>query len=308
MKSKLFYLVVILAVVFTQSLNAQSDLNAAQLDSFIYSKMEQQHWPGLSMCIVRDGEIIQNGSFGFANIEQNIEVSDSTIFLIASISKTVTATALMQLYEDDEFGLDDNINNYLRPELQIINPYFPDDSITFRQLLTHTSSIDYDYGLDFGGDLYTWGFDPPLPLDSLLINYFMPGGDYYSRGPFNNYRPGAAFEYSNMGITLVGYLVEEISGTPFEDYCQQNIFTPLGMTETSWFLAELDSNLLAMPYDYVDGDYVPIGQYSPAIWPAGNIRTSAAQYSRFLMAFMNMGELDGVRILDSATVELMTTP
>jgi CubicO group peptidase (beta-lactamase class C family) len=266
--------------------------------------MEQYHFPGLSTCIVKDGEIIHNGSYGFANFVKNREVTDSTTFVLASISKTITATAIMQLWEDGLFGLDDNINDYLPSELQIINPWFPVDPITFRQLLTHTSSIDMDWNLIYS--LWCWGCDSPIALDSLLVNYFMPGGEYNSWGPFNNWAPGTAYDYSNPAIALTGYLVEVIADTPFADYCQKNIFTPLGMHETSWFLSGLDTNNIAAPHGYTNQyDFYP--HYGDPFYPAGMLRTSAVQLARFMTAFMQLGEFDGIRILDSATVELMTT-
>ncbi len=230
-------------------------LDSAALDSFIIATMDQYHIPGVSACIIREGDVYWTGAYGYANIEQNQPVTDSTTFIIASSSKPFTATALMQLWEEGLFGLDDNINNYLPPELQIINPSFPNDSITFYQLLTHTSSIDNDFYYYVNlASIYSWGSDSPVSLDSFLVNYFMSGGSYYSLGPFNNWAPGAQWEYSNVAVTLIGYLVEAIADTPFADYCQENIFTPLGMYETSWFLAGLDTSNIAVPYSYTNLD------------------------------------------------------
>ena len=111
------------------------------LDSFIVAKMDQYHFPGLSACIVKDDQIIWKNVYGYANIEENRLVTDSTLFFLASVSKPVTGTAIMQLWEQGLFNLDDDINNYL--PFQVRNPSHPNDPITFQMLLTHTSSI-YD--------------------------------------------------------------------------------------------------------------------------------------------------------------------
>ena len=278
--------------------------DSAALDSLIAGTLSAHHIPGLSACLLKDGLLKWTGSYGYADIEQGREVSDSTLFYLASISKTVTATAVMQLWEDGRFDLDDDINAYLPPQLQLTNPLYPDDAVTFRMLLAHTSSIDYDWSLI--NSLISWGSDCPIPLESFLIDYFMPGGSYYSHGPFAGWAPGSRYQYCNQAFALLGYLVEAIAGTSLETYCRENIFLPLGMDETSWFLSELDLDRIAVPYKY-SGGYVPYGHYGLVVYPAAQLRTSAPQLARYLAAYMRMGELDGYRILDSATVDLMTS-
>ena len=275
------------------------------IDSLITTTMNNYHIPGLSACIVRDGEIIWNGAYGYADIENNIEVTDSTLFSLASISKPFTGTALMQLWEADSFELDDNINDYLN-DFQVHIPSHYNDTITFRMLLTHTSSIDDNWTVL--NNLTFWGGDSPIPLDSFLINYFTPGGIYYNT-PLNfvSAAPGTVFHYSNVGVTLAAYLVETISNIPFEQYCQDSLFSPLGMNETSWFLSNLDTNHIALPYYYSGGSYHSYGHYGLPIYPAASLRTSAVQLAHLIIAFMQKGHIDGSRILDSSTVDLMTT-
>jgi hypothetical protein len=106
---------------------------------------------------------------------------------------------------------------------------------------------------------------------------------------------------------LIGYLVEEIANVPFEQYCQDSIFIPLGMNETSWFLSNMDTNNIALPYYYSSGSYHSYGHYGLPNYPAGQLRTSAVQYVQHLITFMQKGQNDGIRILDSSTVELITT-
>jgi len=158
-------------------------MNSTQIDSFIISTMNTYHIPGVSACIIRDGQLIWNGAYGYADIDNNIEVTDSTLFKLASLSKPFVGTALMQLWENGLFELDEDINNYL--PFQVRNPSHLNDSITFHMLLTHTSSINDNWLiLD---SLITWGSDSPIPLDSFLTNYLVPGGVLWSSSNYNTW-------------------------------------------------------------------------------------------------------------------------
>jgi CubicO group peptidase (beta-lactamase class C family) len=269
------------------------------LDSVIVSKMNQYHIPGLAASIVKEGEIFWTGAYGFANIEDSIEVTDSTLFMLASVSKTVTGVALMQLWEKGLFNLDEDINNYL--PFDVINLNYPDSIITFRMLLTHTSSIN-----DNWDEMPYYVGDSPIPLGEYLENYLAPWGSYYHPINYNNFAPGTSWDYCNIAVALVGYLVEVLTGD-FSTYTKDSIFTPLDMNETAWFLSELDTTHIARPYYYSGGNYHAYAHFGYSDYPAGQLRTSTLQLSNFLIAFMEGGEISGTRILDSNTVELMTT-
>ncbi|UCE17264.1 MAG: serine hydrolase [Gemmatimonadota bacterium] len=277
----------------------------ADLDSCFIGRMEDYNLPGLAACIIKDGEIIWTGSYGWANIERGIEVSDTTVFEMYSISKTVVGVALMQLWEENLFELDDTINDYLSA-FQVIHPQFPDTPITFLMLMTHTSSIMDEWGALLAVE--SIGVDSPIPLGEFLEDYLTPGGAYYSaEDNFGPWRPGTQYEYSNVGSALGGYLVEEITGVPFAQYCRDFLFTPLKMEETSWFLADLDTNTIAMPYRGIGDAFVPFGYLGLPVYPCGQLKTSVLHLARHLIAFMQRGQIDGVRILESSTVDLMTT-
>jgi CubicO group peptidase (beta-lactamase class C family) len=277
-------------------------LTPAEVDSLILYAMSSYRIPGVAACAVKDGRIIWTGSYGYAIIERDIPVADTTLFMLASISKTFTGAALLQLWEAGLFGLDDDINDYL--PFTVFNPNHPDSVITFRSLLTHTSSIKDNWDVMYA--VYVYG-DSPIPLGEYVEGYLTPGGEYYSAtANFYTWAPEHGWSYCNEAFALVAYLVEIISGIPFDQYCNDSLFTPLGMYETSWFLADLDTNNVAMPYHYSGGTYVPQGYYGYADYPAGQLRTSSIQLARHLLAFLQMGEIDGVRILDSTTVEEMT--
>jgi CubicO group peptidase (beta-lactamase class C family) len=279
-------------------------LDSTELDSFIVAKMTQYHIPGVATCVTKDADVVWTGAYGWGNIEDSVAATDTTMFLLASISKLITGTAVMQLCEDSLFGLDDPINDYL-DSFQVVNPYYQNTPITFRMLLTHTSQIEDNWTcLE---TLYTFGADSPIPLGDFLEGYLVPGGEYYSSDIWTPFPPGEKHWYSNVGFTLLGYLVEEISGVPFDQYCDSEIFAPLGMNRTSWRLARLDRSTIAMPYDWTGGTHVPYGHYAFPFYPCGLLRSSSLDLSRFLRAFLQGGELEGNRILESSTVDMMTT-
>jgi len=278
--------------------------DSAFLDTFLMAKMDTFHLPGLAASIIKDGEIIWTGTYGWARIEDSIPVTDTTSFNLGSISKTVTAVAAMQVWEQGFFGLDDDINKHL--PFTVVNPYHPNDSITPRMTLIHTSSIRKNTSIT--GPLVVYDGDSPVPLDTFLYNYLTPSGYWYNLNNFNTTVPGTYLEYSGCGLALGGYLVPAVTVDSFQTFCQQHIFGPLGMNNTAWFYRDLDTNNVAILYHYVGGQYYLTYAYpSTPHYPAGTLKSSILDISRFLTAFMQYGELDSVRILDSTTVALMRT-
>ncbi len=277
--------------------------NLQLLDSAIIRRMETYNIPGLAAGIIKNGELVWTGSYGLANIERNIPVNDSTMFMLASISKTVGTAALMQLWERGEFALDDNISDYL--PIDIINPNFPGSAITFRQILAHTSSLNDNW--DVMSSTYCEG-DTPIPLEEYVADYFVPGGVYYdSAKNFNLWAPATRWDYCNHGFVLVGYLVQAITGIPFDQYCNDSLFTPLGMNHTSWFLAGLDTNNVAMPYRSTGYSYIPYGHFGYADYPAGALRSNVHDLAQHLIVCTEHGQAGGVRVLDAATIDTLTT-
>jgi len=285
--------------VFLVSALSYCSLYSQTLDDFIIEQMNQNHIPGLAACIVRQGEVLWSGNYGMANFDANIPVSSTTIFMLASVAKTVTATALMQVYENNRFQLDDSINAFL--PFAVRNPRYPETPITFRMLLTHTSAIQDNFDVM----PYVDG-DPTIPLGEYLEDYLTPGGKYYDPNRnFYAFRPGTNWAYSNIGIALAGYLVEAITGIPFDTFCNDSIFAPLGMSNTAWFLRDLDTTLIARPY-YFDGvNYVDYGLYGYADYPDGQLRTTVTSLAKFLQANIQYGALCDERILDSSTVRMI---
>ncbi|KYK19980.1 hypothetical protein AYK24_04525 [Thermoplasmatales archaeon SG8-52-4] len=273
-----------------------------EIDEKIKDEMNSKHIPGLSAAIVIDDTVVWQNSYGYANIEENKYVNNDTLFKIASVSKTITATALMQLFEQNYFELQDPINDYL--PYNVIHPQYPSKDITFHMLLTHSSGINdnWEYMFHFVGD-------SPISYQTFLGEYLVQGGLFYNEtNNFCSWEPGTSWDYSNVGVALVGYLVEIISGMNFTSYCESNIFEPLDMEESGWYLRDLDESHIAMPYHWNGIEYEPYGHIGWVDVPAGDLRTSSSQLIKFLSMYIQNGSYNSKKILDSDTVSLMLTP
>ena len=274
--------------------------DSAMIDSIITSEMNAKSIPGFASIIIKNNRIIWNKNYGYKNREQQLPVEDSTIFLIASTSKTFVATAVMQLWENGMIDLESSISNYLPDNFKVVNPYFPNDSITLKMLMTHTSSIQDNWTIL---DPLTTCGDSPIKLDSFLINYFTPGGKYYTGSNFYNYHPGQKWNYSNVEASLVAMIIENLTGKTFDEYCRDSIFTPLSMNTASYFLDGMDEDEIATPYFYLK----PLCHEGHPLYPSGMLRTNKLELSNFLLAYMNNGQFNNSRILDSTTIAYMLT-
>jgi CubicO group peptidase (beta-lactamase class C family) len=277
---------------------------------------------GMSVVIVRNGTVAFSRGYGTADVSRQIPITDSTLYRIASISKSVTATALMQLYEQGKFGLDEDAGRYLGFTLR--NPNFPTDSITFRELLSHTGSLRDGSGYD-GFLSATYNSTPVPPLQALLV----PGGTYYTANMWSNSRAPSSgyFTYANIDFGIIGTLVEKISGERFDVYCLNHLLRPLGIT-ASFNIQDIPNiNNVAVLYRKPGGVWTPqadnyrgtkpqprdMSGYIPGtngmiFAPQGGLRVSAADLARFMLVHMNGGIYNGARILRDTTVARMQTP
>lgn len=287
--------------VFICNLFAQSNI-----DMKINLAMQNYKLPGLSAAIIKNGNIVWKMSYGYADIEKKIPVTDSTLFMLASISKTFVGVALLQQWEKYKFSLDEDINNYL--DFPVRNPNFPEVPITFRMLLTHTSSICGDGKFqNLKLPDFTWGYDHPTTIGEFLKDFFILGRKYYNSNNFNNLKPGTVFDYSSIAPTLIAYLVERLSSLTFEQYCQQNIFAPLKMNQSSWFLNNINQTRLAIPYQFQNNKYVKYLHRGTPLYPCGWLKTDINQLSNYLIALMQKGVYKENHILNSASIDSMTT-
>lgn len=276
------------------------------LDGFIDTQRRGGDIPGLAVALVEAGEVSFAQGYGWADIAQRRPATADTVFPVASITKTVTAMGVMRLVEQGRLGLDEALGRHL--DFPVVNPRHPDTQITVRQLLSHTSSIsDAKY---YAVDFRVPGHDASLPLGEMLKSYLVPGGEYYSSDDcYAAGVPGSAWNYSNIGFALLGYLVERIGGgEDFRAQMRRDIFRPLGMTRSYWTLAETPAAFSPTPYDEVDGKLVAIGADAFPDYPAGMIRASVTDFARYLAACADGGAAYGARLLSKDGMARMLTP
>ena len=298
-ESRLLQVALALSLFLALAVSAKAD----ELDEFIEQKMARAHVPGAAVAVVKDDRIVMARGYGWAHIERGVRVTPETAFLMASVSKLVTATALMQAHDDGGFALDDAVGDHAPVSLE--NPRHPDVAITFRQLLAHASSIRDNW--DVLDAFYVAG-DSPVRLKRFLARYLLPGGDLFDLdGNFYRSAPGSAVRYSNVGSALAGGLVSLVGSRGFDRSCRERIFEPLGMTNTGWRLRDMDPNTLAMPYEYRrgSGEWVAYGHYGFPDYPNGLLRSSVLDMARFVIAHMNDGAFGETRILAPGTAREM---
>lgn len=286
----LFFLVSNLQV----SAQTPNEILATELNDFIEAHMAVQDIPGLSASIVKKGKVVWEAAFGTANFDTQSPVTLQTEFTLASISKLFTATACAQLWENGTIDLDENINTYL--PITILNPNFPTIPITVRQLLQHKSSLH-----DSESDLQLWDEigDPIYDLPTFCASYFIANGDLYQASNWGNTAPdSSSYWYSNAGYTLLGYIVQEASGIPFNEYCHQFILAPLEMNTAGWFYADVDPSDVAMPYN---NSLQPFGYYSVPEYPAAMLKANVKELSNFLIAYTQGGIFENIQLFNSST-------
>ena len=262
----------------------------AFLDAFFAEQMEALHIPGAVVVFVKDGEVFLAKGYGFADLENQKPVDlDQTLFRAGSVSKLFTATAIMQLAEQGRLDLDDPVNQYLQ-DFQLDDNY--PNPVTIANLLTHTGG--FDEKLTGTG---TWDPSELVPLGEYLAANMPP----------RVMPPGDQISYSNHGYTLAGYLVEEISGFPFAQYVDENIFQPLGMNRSS-FEEPLPARLapdMAIGYIYGIGTYQPLPLDLLNVAPAGSLYTTGTDMARFMISHLQDGRYEEGRILEESTAQEM---
>ncbi len=290
---------------FQQEKERLLSIDKLDFDNNIGFLMKYGHFPSISACIINKNEVVWSDGFGFSDKENDILATDETVYQIASITKTVTGSALMQLFDLGYFELDDDVNEFLPFELR--NPNFPDEPITYRMLLSHsTSLIGTNSYWDIG--FYTEG--PPFEdyPDPWLENYLTPNGTIYDPNIWSeSYAPGERSSYANINFDIIAYLVEIISSEPFYEYCENYIFEPLEMDKTSFRLTDYDSEEVAIPYFWnpFTRKHERSQNWVFIHYPAGGLFTTVSDLSHFLIAHMNGGVYNGTRILNESTVEEM---
>lgn len=308
----------------TAAVYGQEPDQLTALNDYIDFKMKRDKIPGLAACLIKDGKIVWSKGYGWGNVEQKVPMTVKSVQGVASISKLFTAIAVMQLAEQKKIGLDDPINKYLAFKIQ--HPDHPDVEITISQILSHTAAISNGPSL---WRSYQCG-EQTMTLEEWVKAYFLPTGKFYHReGNFARWHPGEKFLYSNAGYGLLSYLVEVVSGIPFNQFCRKNIFDPLEMQNTSFDISDVRKENLCTMYSYgynmdlerdlmqpgIDcgkitlGDYFfPLCNHTAPTVGAGGLYSGVEQLSKLLMTLMNGGVFKDKVLLSKESVARMLGP
>lgn len=308
MKSRLRLITMILlfifgvAVVTSPAAAAETEtidpvLLESYLGGIINAQMDEQHIPGVILSVVRGEDIILLKGYGYADLEKQIPADPrQTLFRIGSTAKLITWTAVMQLVEAGKLDLNADVNNYLDFEIPaglISKPRGAlADPVTLTHLLTHTPGFE-----DQGEGLFVLDPDRVVSIEEYLKQNI----------PARIYEPGTVMAYSNYGAALAGYIVQRVSGLPFAEYVEINIFAPLGMNNSTVIqpLPAALSGRMAEGYGYQGGRYYKGSfEYISAL-PAGSMSSTAEDMARFMIAHLQNGRYEDSRILQDRTAETM---
>ena len=272
-----------------------------ELDAFLREQMRRSGSPAMAVGLARGGVVLWSKAFGEADLTRRRATTNS-MFHIASVTKPVIATGIAMLAEEGRLDLDAPVSRHL--DLSVANPAHPDVAITARQLLTHTSSISDEtyYAVDFR----TRGAATPLGLREFLASYLAPGGSHYSaRGSYSTARPGGAYDYSNVGYGLLGYIAGRAAGVDFRTYLSRRLFSRLGMRQTAWKPADVPAPRRVVPYEEEGGRLSPLEPVSFPDWSAGMLRISISSFMPFMAASANGGVFEGTRMIGADALARM---
>lgn len=292
-------LVTIVSFLILTSSTAFAQVQEAE--SQIRQMMERLDAAGLAVVVVKNGEIIYKQNFGYKNINDQTPITEKDIFRIASISKSFSATSIMQLIAKKKFTLDDDFGDLIG--FKIRNPKYPDQKITLRMVLSHTSSINDSQGY-FNLDVINPDKNPDWAKS------------------YNDYAPGQGYQYCNLNFNMVGAVIEKFSGERFDQYVKAHILDPLNLYG-GYNVDELDSSRFVTLYEYTADKKLKaspaayasrsrelqnyqMGYTTPIFSPTGGMKISSTDLARYMIMHMNYGK-NGKRIISKNHARLMQT-
>lgn len=296
----------------------------ARIDEVLANAVDEGRIPGAVALVARNGKIVYHKAVGMADNESGRAMKTDDIFRIASMTKAVTATAVMILWEEGRFRLDDPVSKYI-PEFKnpvLIKTFDGKDTtyttvaagaeITIRHLLTHTSGIGY--GVIDGDERFRMIYNKAGIIDAFTTRNVTIGENIkrLAKMPLHH-KPGEQYTYSE-GLDVLGYLIEIVSGMPFDKFLRTRLFDPLGMDDTWFYLPDekasrlvtvqepVDGTWKKLPESFYDTDYPVKGAKAFFAGGAG-LSSTAEDYATLLQMYLNGGELNGKRILSRTTIQ-----
>lgn len=306
-----------------------SEQRLSYIDTMLNNAIEDAIIPGAVVLVSKNGKIAYHKAFGMADNSSGKALQQSDIFRIASQSKAITSTAVMMLWEEGKFNLDDPISKYI-PEFkgeQVLDTFNENDSsyttkptkkqITVRHLLTHTSGLGY--GVIDGDQRFKKIYNKAGIIDLFTTKDISIESNIKKLAKLPlHHSPGEKFTYSE-GLDVLGYFIEIVSGMPFDEFLKTRIFEPLGMNDTQFYLPESKYNRLVTvqtkddnnkwvkyPLTFYDTDY-PVKGAKRFFSGGAGLTSTAKDYATFLQMYLNKGELNGNRLLSRTTVKTILT-
>ncbi len=227
---------------------------------------ERAHFPGYAFGIMLDGELIYSGSGGYSDIAKKIPATTKSMFRIASMSKSFTAMAILKLRDEGKLKLDDAVEQYI-PEMKGQQLTKDAPAITIRHLLTHAAGFPEDN---------PWGDRQLADTDEELVALIKKGITFSND-------PGITYEYSNLGFAMLGYIIKKVTGIPYSDYIEKNIWKPLGMQQAQWEYTKVPAAALAHGYRWIDNNWREENLLHDGIYGAmGGMITSIESFSKYV--------------------------
>jgi CubicO group peptidase (beta-lactamase class C family)/succinate dehydrogenase/fumarate reductase cytochrome b subunit len=260
-----------------------------ELLAAISDVLDERDTPGVALAIVNEDGPEWIGALGQANVENDIAADADTLFRIGSTSKVFVSLSVLQLVEEGRLSLDDKVSD-LVPEIAFENPWEETHPVRVAHLLEHTTGWDDIH-------LPEYAHNDPTPAT------LKEGLDYHPHSRTSRWQPGTRMAYCNAGPPVAAYIVQKITGQDFEDYVQENFFTPLQMTGSTYRRSERVQEIGASLYvDGVEEEYWHI-----SMRPSGAINASASDMARLLQMFLGRGALDGVQYISPESLDRMET-
>ncbi len=302
-----------------------SNERITRMDNIFQNAVNNKEVPGVAALVVRNGKIIYHKAFGMADNQSNRALKKDDIFRIASMSKAITSTAVMMLWEEGKFQLDDPISKYI-PEFKnptLIKTFtFKDSSyttepakneITIRHLLSHTSGIGY--GVIDGEERFKAIYKKAGITDLFTTEPIKIGESVKKLAKLPlHHNPGEKYTYSE-GLDVLGYFIEVVSGMPFDEFLRKRMFEPLEMNDTYFYLPDSKAARLVSvqrpskdgqwekyPVTFYDTDY-PIKGAKTFFSGGAGLSSTAKDYATFLQMYLNQGEIGGKRFLSRTTID-----
>ncbi len=227
---------------------------------------EKNHFPGYSFGIMLDGKLVYSGSGGYTDIDKKIPATTSSMFRIASMSKSFTAMAILKLRDEGKLKLDDPVYMYI-PEMKGQQLTSDAPAITIKNLMSHSAGFPEDN---------PWGDRQLANTDAQLI-------ELIKRGISFSNDPGLQYEYSNLGFTMLGYIIKKVSGVSYEEYIAKNIWKPLGMPQAEWEYTKVPANELAHGYRWINNNWREEALLHDGIYGSmGGMITSVESFSKYV--------------------------